>query len=371
MNAMTLLSPLQEPTPESTREIVQRWQSLKDAEPQIRARDAADRLGVSEAQLVAARCDGLTIVRLRPAWADLLAELESLGSVMALTRNEHVVHEKHGKYLGAKVFGNMGLLVNPDIDLRLFLSQWDHVFAVTEETRSGVRHSLQVFCDDGLALHKIYATQQTDDAAWSRLVGRFRAADQSPGIRVSAPHAIPADPPDSFVDVGAMRARWDALKDTHDFVDLLRQFGVGRLQSLRLAGSERAYPVQQDAGRIVLEYARDDALPIMVFVGNRGLVQIHTGPVSKLVPAGDWFNVLDPQFNLHVRVSAIHSAWVVAKPTVDGPVHSLELFDEQGTLLMQVFGERKPGRPQDPRWRALLGVLEPCNSAEASHHVAS
>lgn len=371
MNAITPLYPLQESASEAAVEIAQRWRDLKDAEPHLRARDAADRLGVSEAELVAARCDGRDIVRLRPAWADLLSELESLGRVMALTRNDHVVHEKHGEYIGAKVFGNMGLLVNPDIDLRLFLGQWDHVFAVTELTRSGVRNSLQVFGDDGLALHKIYATDRTDDAAWSRMIGRFRAADQSPGVRVAPTHAIPTDPPDQAVDVGALRARWDGLKDTHDFVDLLRQFGVGRMQSLRLAGPERAYPVQRDAGRIVLEYARDDASPIMVFVGNRGLVQIHTGSVSKLVSAGEWFNVLDPRFNLHVRMGAIHSVWVVAKPTVDGPVHSLELFDEQGALLMQVFGERKPGRPQDPRWRALLGVLEPCSVSETGRHVSS
>ncbi|MBS3799931.1 MAG: hemin-degrading factor [Thioalkalivibrio sp.] len=368
MNAVNPLHESPESTSATAARLEEQWRELKNTEPQLRAREAADRLGVSEGELVACRCDGRQIVRLHPAWPDLLPELEALGPVMALTRNNHVVHEKHGVYAGARVFGNMGLLVNPDIDLRLFLSQWDHLFAVTESTRSGVRHSLQVFGDDGLALHKIYATERTDEGAWSRLIGRFRALDQVPGTSFAPPHAIATDPPDPAVDVAALRERWDALRDTHDFVDLLRRFGIGRLQSLRLAGAERAYPVQIDAGRLVLEYARDDALPVMVFVGNRGLVQIHTGPVSRLVAGGEWFNVLDPRFNLHLRTSAIASAWVVAKPTVDGPVHSLELFDEQGTLLLQLFGERKPGRPQDPRWRALLGVLEPRGQTAEVHH---
>jgi len=56
---------------------------------------------------------------------------------------------------------------------------------------------------------------------------------------------------------------------------------------------------------------------------------------------------------------------------VDGPAHSLKLSDAQGVLLLQLFGERKPGRPQDPRWRALLGVLEPRGvGAEVDHDPA-
>ena len=56
---------------------------------------------------------------------------------------------------------------------------------------------------------------------------------------------------------------------------------------------------------------------------------------------------------------------------VDGPAHSLKLSDAQGVLLLQLFGQRKPGRPQDPRWRALLGVLEPRGvGAEVDHDPA-
>jgi hypothetical protein len=43
------------------------------------------------------------------------------------------------------------------------------------------------------------------------------------------------------------------------------------------------------------------AMPVMIFVGNMGCIQIHGGPVEKIVPMGPWINVMDPRFNLHLR----------------------------------------------------------------------
>jgi putative hemin transport protein len=50
-------------------------------------------------------------------------------------------------------------------------------------------------------------------------------------------------------------------------------------------------------------------------------------------------------------------AWVVRKPTADGDVTSLELFDADGETLAMFFGERKPGRAELASWRALVDTL--------------
>jgi putative hemin transport protein len=67
-----------------------------------------------------------------------------------------------------------------------------------------------------------------------------------------------------------------------------------------------------------------------------------------------WLNILDPDFNLHVQEQAIASAWVVRKPTVDGIVTSLELYAHDESLILTVFGKRKPGIPENLTWRALV-----------------
>lgn len=332
------------------------WRAFRAENPKSRIRDAANALKVSEAELVATGV-GDTAVRLEPVWPDLMGELPKLGRVMALTRNEACVHERKGRYEDVQVGGKMGIVLGPDIDLRLFLSRWTFAFAVSETSNSVARRSLQIFDDSGQAVHKIYAMEDTDLSAFDALVARFRAADQGRSIRVKPAPLSVVPKPDSEIDAQGLATTWRNLQDTHDFFPMLRKFDVARLQAFRLVGTEFAKPVARLSGRTVMEAASMSALDIMIFVGNANCIQIHTGPVKRLVTTGPWFNVLDPEFNLHLREDLIHEAWLIRKPTRDGDVTSVELYDAKGDTIAMLFGKRKPGVPEDKTWRALANSM--------------
>jgi putative hemin transport protein len=336
--------------------LVDGWRRLRDAEPGLRARDAAQRLGVSEGELVASRVgDGVT--RLEGELPALIRELPSLGRVMALTRNAYCVHEKKGRYENIDIGGTMGIVLAEDIDLRLLLTHWRYGFAIRESARGRTLESLQFFDGDGKAVHKVYLTEQSDRPAWRSLVHRYTAAVQSPLIDcVAVADPLPVQQSDDEVSVDALRDGWRALRDPHDFFALLRKHRVTRTQALRLAGSMFATRVDDGTLRRVLEGAAAGGEPLMVFVGSPGVVQIHTGPVRKVAMTGPWLNVLDDDFNLHLRADAIAESWIVRKPVPEGTVTSLELYAEDGTQIVQVFGRRKPGVPERDDWRALLAT---------------
>ena len=343
-------------TPEAVDSMHHAWQGLREKKPGVRARDAAALLGVGEAQLVASGC-GQTATRLAGDWTTLIETLPNLGRVMALTRNDHAVHEKIGEYRNIRIIGNMGLVLGEGIDLRLFFNHWHYGFAVNADLQFGTTESLQFFDSDGIAVHKVYLTEQSDRRAYDRLVDAYRSADQSTQQTLLAKPSESPVRPDEEIDVAGLRAHWRALRDTHDFNDLLKSFGVSRTQGLRLGGPDLARPVETAAASVLLESASELLLDIMVFVGSPGVVQIHTGPVNHLKTTGPWFNVLDPDFNLHLRQEDIASAWVVTKPTVSGPVTSLEIYDGAGHTIALFYGKRKPGQPENPVWRTLLNAL--------------
>ncbi len=335
--------------------LVARYARLKDEVPRLRTRDAARRLGVSELELVVSGVEGpARLLRADPQ--ALLRGLPAVGRAMALTRNEDVVHERHGVW-GRPTFhggGKVGLVVGPDIDLRLFLHRWSHLVALSAAGPRGPRHSIQVFDDHGVAVHKVFATSETDAAAWDALI-----ADLSVGAPTEIEAVAPAPPPpevrpDADIDAAALEARWRALTDTHDFFGMLRDVGAAREQALRLVPDDLAREVPPDALGRVLDAAAATGLSIMVFVGNPGAIQIHTGPVQRIVRIPGWLNVLDDDFNLHVREAGLARAWVVRKPGDTGLVHSLEVFDAQGELLVQLFVARKPGIPEQPEWAELV-----------------
>jgi putative hemin transport protein len=347
--------------PSSTVDLANRWSRLRGEKPALRIRDAAATLGVSEAELVALGIGqkgiGQTATALAADWRALLADMPSVGRVMCLTRNEHCVHERHGRFEDVQVNGPHGLVLGPDIDLRLFLGSWRHGFAVREPLKQGERASLQFFDASGEAVHKIYATDETDRRAFDALIARYRA--EPPAALEIAPRAPDAiDRPDAEIEVEGLRVAWRAMQDTHEFFGMLGKFKVGRVQALRLAGEEFARELPPRALRPALGAAAAAGTPIMIFVGSKGCIQIHSGPIKRLVETRGWLNVLDPAFNLHLREAGVARLFSVRKPTEDGIVTSIEAFDSSNRTILLMFGARKPGKPELEEWRRLVARIE-------------
>ncbi len=331
----------------TTLALKEQYEALKAETPKLRIRDAAKQLGVSEVDLVATSENNIA---LKSDFESILKEIQSLGYVMALTRNDYAVHERKGIYTKAGFNGHIGLVANPDIDLRLFMNAWHFGFAVLE----GERTSLQFFAQDGEAIHKIYLNEVSNKEAFDALVKKYKADKQGEPLQTTALDKSIFEKSDDLIDVNGFQQAWLAMEDTHEFFGLLRKFEVARKQALRLAPEGHAVESCWPYLRKTLEVVSDRNLEIMVFIGNRGCIQIHTGKAKKLVQTGSWFNILDPEFNMHLREDAIDSVWVVKKPTKEGFVTSIEVFDAEGEMIVQFFGKRKPRIPEREDWRAVV-----------------
>ncbi|MEO1626470.1 MAG: ChuX/HutX family heme-like substrate-binding protein, partial [Bacteroidota bacterium] len=323
---------------------------LKSTEPKLRQRDVAQRLGISEAELLSLNVGG-NVTRLKGDWKNLLSSLSKMGYIMALTRNDNCVHERKGVYDNVTFYKgahNMGVAVNPDIDLRFFMNEWKYGLAVVmDRGKHGKLYSFQFFDKRGEAVHKVFSTPKSDIEAYHLLVKLYKDDEQQPITGVDrTPIEAKVPKPDASIDVPAFQQEWRDLKDTHDFFGLVRRYELTRIQSFRLAPEGFTQKVDNQAVVRILEAAARQKLPIMCFVHSKGCIQIHTGEVKCLKQMGDWYNVLDPAFNLHLRMDRVAQTWVVEKPTTDGIVTSLELFDANGELIVYFFGARKPGKPE-------------------------
>lgn len=331
-----------------------------------RAKDAAESLGISEGQAVAAHAGthdlALKAMPLKGPWVEILQSLELCGPVMALTRNEATVHEKTGVYRNISAQGHMGLALGEDIDLRIFFSRWHagfYVFEPANDPKNPASESLQFFDAHGVAVHKVFARPETDREAFRDVANQFSDAGKAYAFTPVEPKAAPK--PDAEIDAAALAQGWSQMKDTHEFFGLIGKAGAERQQAFRLV--EGRFTQKADLGivRKLLDEASMDGTPIMVFVGSPGCIQIHTGPVKRIepmaTPAAQWINVLDAGFNLHLREDRVKSAWIVEKPTTEGLVTSVEVFDGAGELMAMFFGARKPGVPELQAWRDIVARL--------------
>lgn len=321
--------------------------------PTLRARDFADAMGIPEAALVAAHLGhGVTALTANPD--RLIPMVQTLGDVLALTRNASCVQERRGTYNGYRGGPHAAMVLDAEIDMRIFPDHWVHAFAVTEATDSGTRRSLQIFDAAGDAVHKVHLKPESDVAAFDRGVAALRSPAQVAPDRY-APAPLPEGARVNAAAAAALRADWSRMTDTHQFLKLVKSHKMNRLGAYRVVGAPHAVPLHPEAVAQTLRHAADDAIPVMIFVGNAGCIQIHGGPIRNVVPMGPWINVMDPRYNLHLRQDHVAEVWLVTKPTRTGDAISVEGFDANGQLILQIFGYRKD-TPADA-WNQMVQTL--------------
>ncbi|MDN2713965.1 MULTISPECIES: hemin-degrading factor [unclassified Janthinobacterium] len=355
--------------------LAERWSTLRTEQPKLQIRDAARALGVSEAQLLATNI-GKGVTRLQADGnqpREIMRAALDLGIVQAITRNENGVIETTGVASKFKQAGDKseqadakdpetearqrniaGGYLGGQIDLRFHFENWKYAFAVEQAGRDGKpTRSLQFFDANGTAVHKIYLRNEPGVAVYDKLVATFRMPQQSAELNVLAVAPKAAEKPDAEIDVKEFQLAWKDMTDVHQFAQIMREFHLSREQALRLAPAGVVERVTPAALRTLLENAAKDKVAIMVFLGNEGLTQIYSGKIEKTMAAGGFFNVLDPDFNLHIRDTALRSGWIVKR----GGVTSVEFFDNDGTQVVSFFGVRERGKPQPQSWVDLADSL--------------
>lgn len=342
----------------TTQSLKKSWIKLKEENPRLRIKDAATKLGVSELELLITED---TVTRLSSDWASLFEAIESLGYVMALTRNESVVHERKGEYHNISFKGHVGLVLDPNIDLRIFPGRLGYAFAIPVQNARGTMYSIQFFDHHGVAVHKIYLLNDDKIDAYNELVEQFKYEDQTEEINVRELTASATSETTEDIDKDAFLKDWSELKDTHDFYPLLRKHKVERTHALEIAEGRFTKRVENSTTERMLTLASESEVPIMVFVSSGAVIQIHTGEVKNIKKMDHWLNVLDPEFNLHLREDHIAKSWIVEKPTEDGIVTSLEIFDAENNNIATFFGARKPGKPELQSWKELINELRSDN----------
>lgn len=330
-------------------------------EATVRPYDLAVQLGLPEAALVEAEL-GYGATRIDPTMARLIPAVQKLGEVMALTRNRSCVIEKIGTYNDFHDGSHAAMTVDPEIDMRMFPRHWVHAFAVETETQDSVRRSIQVFDAAGDATHKVHLRDGSDLNAWKALVDDLALPDQT-GLSDFAPRALPEGALISENRVDELRTEWAKMTDTHQFNTLVRRLKMNRLGAYRVAGAPFVRQLSVEAVPALLERVQAEEQQVMLFVGNMGCIEIHSGPIYSLKPMGPWLNVMDERFNLHLRGDHVAEVWLVDKPTKRGAAISVEAFDENGDLIFQCFGMRPEKGGDAEAWQRLVDALPAAGAA--------
>lgn len=332
--------------------LLEKWNTFKKENPRVRIRDAAVELKTSEMALVATGCNDKNC-RLNPDFEGILKRLESLGSVMALTRSDHAVHESHGVYQNMKSHDNVAIFLKPGIDTRFFLEKWSEVYVVNENER----HSIQFFDANGDAIHKIFVTEETNSQAFLKLVKDFRSSNQESHLDKNDNKIVSTKIKhieEIEINSHELIKSWSEMQDVHDSGNLIKKYGNHRRNEVYDAlGQEYAVALEGNSIEQVLEIASEKAEELMIFVMNHAAVQVYSGSIKKLLRTGPWFNILDPSFNLHLRTEGIGDIWLIRKPTKHGFITSIDVLDKNGMEFLLITENKNLEKTESQEWKDI------------------
>ncbi|QJQ95238.1 MULTISPECIES: ChuX/HutX family heme-like substrate-binding protein [Halomonadaceae] len=341
--------------PWTQRAILDAFDATRASTPHLPAIEVAKRLSISEGELQAARL-GRDVITL-PLTPHALAErFHRLGRVRALTRSRHAVLEQEGSYPVLRGSSQAGLLLDPGgLDLRLHFSQWHWSCLIRDRLADGEgghqeRFSLQIFDRYGRALHKLFSLEPWPLKEWQQL--EALGSERMPAFTQLAKPAsrpLPSAP--------GLAADWMAMSDVHQFFALLKRHGLSRREANALMEGRYTRSLTTSALEQTLSQACENAMPLMLFVASPGCVQIRSGRVPPPLRRRGWLNLFGEGFTLHLDDAGIDEVWQVHKPNRDGGVTSLEAFDAEGELILQLYAQRSEGQPERPDWRELLRRL--------------
>lgn len=309
---------------------------------------------------------GDRVLRLQDEPTALLKSLYRFGSLEAGTCNRACVLRQTTSYqrLAYSSHCGVGRLRQGAVTMEVFPRQWALALAVLAPVGDIGAGTLLFFDAHGALQCQLHVPGGRGRHAFEELVCAMLHPDQT---LLPRPHPAPTPLDAGRVNLAALEQGWSVLREPQDFAALLRRHGLRRLRAYRLVRDKFARPVSLDSVSALLTLGALRQTPLSLRCGNKGCVQRFEGVLPLPVWQGDRLSLCRAGMRFSLAMHEVASVWRVRKPSADGVVTTVELFDTAGERVLTISSGRSRGRLELPSWRTLLAdsLLPPDGAALA------
>lgn len=295
------------------------------------------------------------ITRLYATWSRFIREITQLGPVITRSGNTHVMLEQADAYVNYRTAGDIGMVENGPLDLRLFFDRWRHGFAVQEETRSGVRRSFRFYDAAGSLAHEILLTDESDHLFYHELVRTYRDHDCFSCRPASPCTTHLPEKPEKHCE--KLQTCWRTLRDRRDFEVLMHAARREPVPDTSSSPGTPGIPFDPEIVSLFFEEIADHVLDTTIVTGNPGCVQIRTGKFFETGLSGDVFSALDDDFAFRIDLGAVAGAQVVPRKQGSSANRRVELYDREKKVLALIWPGEETSRHEKRAWNLLVSAL--------------
>ena len=282
-----------------------KWEKLQAENSKIRIRDAAKKLGTSEASLLSTEInDGVCFLNISD-YDTFLSEVLSLDKIMLLIRSDSVVHEKtisskdiqlrENKFFDNK--SNESILeFNPTL--------FKYVFSQNKLHAKRSLRSFQIFDIYGNAILKIYLKGK-NEIEFDNIVERYQVEYN---YELQEPVNLKNLEPKSIIELNSSEKECECYE----------------------------YNLKENILRKILTAASKGQIPIQIHAIGKGTIQYHNDIIKKIVDFGPWINIIDKTFNLHAMEDHLKHVILKKHQTDNDTFYFIDFFDTNNNYVLGI-----------------------------------
>tara|TARA_B110000438_G_C15725445_1_gene611794 strand:- start:218 stop:1171 length:954 start_codon:yes stop_codon:yes gene_type:complete len=277
----------------------------------LRIRDAAFKLNLSEAELLSTNLGDLVKFLRVDNKSDFLNRI-----LMFLSRNDYVVHEKILSCKDVELQqGGLIKFKNTNIDIIKFdIDSIKYIFSEKKVDNNKELRSIQFFNRQGSAIFKIYL-KSDQVKEYDLLISEFQVDYDY--VLQSSLH---------FNNHEMIDKKSNLVNETFDSFkyENLIEWKCSRINKTGIF-------------RNILEISSKEQYELGIYVVGLNCNQFHFGLLDKVVDYRGWLNILDPEFNIHVKEDFIESkvSLFYDKKNVDH--YNIQFSDALGRCLVGIL----------------------------------
>lgn len=272
-------------------------------------------------------------------WQDLFNHQLAHQPAILKTCNHGIRIEQTGSLGELRLYGKMGILAGGDIDICLYTDHWQQVI------QTNARHHIELNCTD-----------DSGHTSWQL----YSDTENQTGTSAFNYHGQPTDKPKQTVttaeiDTLQLQQMWASLIHVHQFYDMLSLFKLNLHDAITLMQDKWTFPLGSNQLIGVLHQCQREQIKTKILAGNRGIVHSIKAPIEQVCSSGKQIEVTGNNFLCQLEQQAISETWLVKRATRQGLHHSIEAFDQQGRLILQLQEHLDGGKTESQQWLRCLG----------------
>lgn len=287
-----------------------KWEKLQSEDNKIRIRDAAKKLGTSEASLLSTEInDGVFFLNISD-YHTFLSEVLSLDKIMLLIRSDSVVHEKtisskDIQLRDNKVFNNKSNELILEFNPTLF----KYVFSQNKLHAKRSLRSFQIFDIYGNAILKIYLKGK-NEIEFDNIAERYQAEYH---YELQETGNLKNLEPKSIIELNSSEKECECYE----------------------------YDLKENILRKILTATSKEQIPIQIHAMGKGTIQYHKGLIKKIVDFGPWINIIDKTFNLHAMENHLKHVVLKKHQKDNDTFYYIDFFDMSNNYVLGICSLEK------------------------------